>query len=97
MSHLKSYGYSGNIKFLLVKYMTNIKNKNSLRVCFFIEESLNLKSISMHSLCLYLVFMLVSAKFPLLERYIVENGSNCDATYHMHAACVDAISFDHER
>jgi len=33
-----------------------------------------LKLISMQSL--FLIFMLVSAKFPLLQRYIVETGSN---------------------
>ena len=39
-----------------------------------IGESLSLKSSSTHSLCLYLVVMLVRAKNLLSHRYVVEKG-----------------------
>jgi hypothetical protein len=39
-----------------------------------VGESLSLKSFSTHSLCLYLVFMLVRAENPLSHRYVVAKG-----------------------
>ena len=60
--------------FFCLYYFSTLKTSH--RACFCIEESLSLKSFSMNSLCLYLFFMIVSAKAPLLQRYIAENGSN---------------------
>jgi hypothetical protein len=39
--------------------------------CWVVLESLSLKSFSTHSLCLYLVFMLVRAENPISHRYVV--------------------------
>ena len=41
-----------------------------------IGESLSRKSFSKHSLCLYLVFMLVRAENPLSHRYVVAKGTS---------------------
>ena len=41
-----------------------------------IGETLSLKSFPTHSLCLYLVFMLVRAENPLSHRYVVAKGIN---------------------
>ena len=42
--------------------------------CWVLLESLSLKLFSTHSLCLYLVFMLLRAKNPLSHRYVVAKG-----------------------
>ena len=42
--------------------------------CWIVLESLSLKSFPTHSLCLYLVFMLVKAENPLSHRYVVAKG-----------------------
>ena len=42
--------------------------------CWVVLESLSLKSFSTHSLCLYLVFMLLRAENPLSHRYVVAKG-----------------------
>jgi len=75
----------------LCGYLYNVMKTG---ICFLLKR---VWILNLYAICVNICSS--SDKSPLLQRYIVENGTiyNLHATYHIHAVCVNAVSFEHKR